>query len=155
MAQECFWFYKQNGIEGQMFVREGSKSGEARALLLQDFEGDYTFLPATAQSETNKERAFQQDMELLKLVIEMKQSGVLQKDFDVEKFFIEVALPKRNIKNGGAYFKEIAEGMMPGMEMPTQQGPQQPPQQPPLLPMGEGPTPPPAEGQMMPPPGLV
>jgi len=111
MAQECFWSYKQNMIEGQVFVREGSKSGESRAMLHTDFEGDYTFLPATAQSEQNKERSFDADVKFVTMMVEMMSGGAMERQFDIEKYFTEVMLPKRGIKNGGAYFKEAA--MMP------------------------------------------
>ncbi len=124
LACECYYFYRQFGVDGQMFVREGTE-GLTTALTRADLMGDYTFQAAGGMNGQQKQAEIQSAETALKIVSSLPPSpdGMV---FNSQKAVKEIILPNLGQKTGGDWFIPGPPPMMPmpgGPPMQAQGGP--------------------------------
>lgn len=110
LASECFRFYRQFGVDGQMVARTGIE-GTAQPLTRAELQGDYSF-QATGGNEQAKQQQASQAIEVLKVAQQMPPTpeGV----FNTAKLWKEVILPNMGQKNSADWF------VQPQMPLPAQ-----------------------------------
>lgn len=54
LGQECYWFYRQFGEDGQMFTHTGGRDGLPVPVLRKNLMRDYDIFAITAETETDK-----------------------------------------------------------------------------------------------------
>ncbi len=135
LANGCFLFYQQFGVDGQMIVHDTQQTGTSISLTRADLQGDYEFVPTVSQTQTGKEKAKADDTAFLQMVSTMPPMD--GKIYNVPKHITEISLPLRDIKTGPGWFIDAPmPQMMPGMApQGVPQGPQallSPPKEPAL-----------------------
>ncbi len=114
---ECFYYYRQFGIDGQMFVRSSLTEGAVTSLTRADFVGEYSFVATSGATE----KAKTQDLEMAIKAIEIGKGMGVGPDgmmFNANKAYKDTVIPALGQKNGSEWFVQAPPMPMVDPSMP-------------------------------------
>jgi hypothetical protein len=105
LAQECYWFYRQFGVDGQMVVHPQSEETGAQLMSKEMLAGEYRFNSASVTTENYKLRQVADDTSFIKMMIEANNGGMLGgTKYNLPKHITEISLPLRGQKSSKDMF---------------------------------------------------
>jgi hypothetical protein len=139
LAEECFLFTQQFGVDGQMVVRQTGGDTPPVSLTRADFIGRYKFQAVSAATENYKKQQIADDTQFVSAMDAINKSGGFGpgsmpgtvKKYNIEDHLKNVSLPLRGAKNSANQFIDVP--LPPPMPMlpPGKPGmPMPPPPQP-------------------------
>jgi hypothetical protein len=134
LAQECYWYYRQFGVDGQMVVHPQTEEAAAVPITKADLQGEYRFSAVSAATENYKRAQIQDDTAFVGEMVTANQAGVFgMVDYNLAKHIQEISMPLRGQQSGKDMFIPKAMPMMPpngvSMPMPGPGGPAPMPQE--------------------------
>lgn len=118
LAEKCFKFYQKFGVDGQMIAHDTASSGTAISLTREDLKGEYRFLPATSQTQVNKEKMVANDTQFLQTMSQIPPAQLGGKLYNFAKHIQEISLPLRDQKSGKEFFIDAPVPVMPPNGVP-------------------------------------
>lgn len=115
MADECFWFTQQFGVDGQMIVRQTGGDTPPVSLTRADFIGQYKFSAVSATTENYHKQAIADDTAFVGMMNQINQTNGFgpgtqpntNKQFNVAGHLQNVSLPLRGAKNSADQFINV------------------------------------------------
>jgi hypothetical protein len=148
LADECFHFTQQFGVDGQMVVRQTGGDTPPAALTRADFMGQYKFSAVSSATEGYKQKQIAEDTAFVGQMNEINQANGFgpgeapntAKKYNIAEHLKTVSLPLRGAKNAPNQFIDVP--LPPPMPMlPPPGAPSGPPahiEQPPQEAMANG-----------------
>lgn len=119
LAQECYWFYRQFGVDGQMVVHPQTEEASAVPITKADLQGEYRFSAISAAQENYRRAQIQDDTAFVGEMVQANQSGVFGPvRYNLAKHIQEISMPLRNQNSGKDMFIPAPMPMMPPPPMP-------------------------------------
>ena len=134
LADECFMFTQQYGVDGQMIVRQTAGDTPPISLTRADFIGRYKFSAVSSATENYHKQQIADDTNFVSTMNEINQTGGwgpgeipgTVKKYNLASHLKNVSLPLRGAKNSADQFIDVP--LPPPMPMlPPHAGPPMPP----------------------------
>jgi hypothetical protein len=128
LSKECWLFYRQFGVDGQMVVHDTAEEGVAIPITKQMLQGQFRFIAVSAATENYKKQQIADDTSFIGEMTQANSMGAFGpgKIYNIPKHIEEISLPLRGAKNSADMFIQLPmpptmQGPPPGM--PGMQGP--------------------------------
>lgn len=114
LAQECYWFYRQFGPDGQMVVHPQTEEAAAVPLTKADLQGEYRFSAVSAATENYKRVQIQDDTAFVGEMATANQNGVFGSVmYNLPKHIQEISMPLRGQQSGMNMFVPAPMPVLP------------------------------------------
>ncbi len=125
LMQECYWMYRQFGVDGQMVVHPQTEESAAVAINKQQLQGEYRFVASTTATDGYKGKQIQDDTQFLSMMDGVNQKGGINGMlYNMPKHITEISMPLRGQKSSKDMFVPAPQ---PPQMMLTDKGPIQVP----------------------------
>ncbi len=109
LALECFYMYRQFGVDGQMVVHPQTEEASAVPLMKMDLQGDYRFIATSSASDNYKRAEIQDDTTFLQMMQGMNGQGGFPGQggtmlYNIPKHVTEISIPLRGQKSSKDMF---------------------------------------------------
>ena len=105
LAQECYWMYRQFGVDGQMVVHPQTEEAVAVPLGKKDLQGEYRFVATTASNDNYRQRQIQDDTTFLQMMTTANQAGGFAGMlYNIPKHITDISIPLRGQKSSKNMF---------------------------------------------------
>lgn len=114
LAQECYWFYRQFGVDGQMVFHPQTEEAVAHPITRSQLQPEFRFVATTASSDNYRQRQIADDTQFLGMMDGMNQKGGFPSVgpngqphpllYNIPKHVEEISIPLRGQKSSKDMF---------------------------------------------------
>ncbi len=105
LAQECYWFYRQFGVDNEMVVHPQTEESAAQPITKEQLQGEYRFVATAIAIEQYKTKQVNDDTQFLQSMIQANQQGTFAPmQYNVPKHVTEISMPLRGQRSSKDMF---------------------------------------------------
>jgi hypothetical protein len=105
LMQECYWMYRQFGVDGQMVVHPQTEESAAVPMTKLDLQGEYRFVASTPAQEGYRGKQIADDTAFLQMMDGVNsKGGVNGMLYNLPKHVTEISMPLRGQKSSKDMF---------------------------------------------------